>query len=199
MLRRAACVTLRGVRIFVYVLRDPRNGEPFYVGQGVGRRIEKHSLAARRQPSARHSSLVRKRIVEIGRDPTVEYVARGLSPEKADALERELIAEYGRADLKFGPLLNRTEGGRFAGRRWTARERAKVSRSLRGREFSAEHRANLSAAQKGRRYPPEARENMSKAHLGKKYGRRSPEWRANIAAGIKAWHERRRIKKGVEA
>ena len=72
-------------KFYVYMWYD--GDTPVYVGKGCGRRA------------------FRNKEVEV------KIVEEGLSETQALELEKDLIAQYGRADLEEGTLLNLTNGG----------------------------------------------------------------------------------------
>jgi len=84
---------------YVYTLKDPRNGKPFYIGKGTGIRAWEHSAKADETAKGR-------RIAEIqnaGMELVVSKLADGLSELQALKLEAELIAAFGTED--FGGIL----------------------------------------------------------------------------------------------
>lgn len=103
----------RDKRFYVYVYRDPRPGRsmrPIYVGKGTASlgRAELHWL---RGSKNRMFAAVLSKIRKAALSPVIEIVGRFDDEAEAFDLERTLIAEYGRRDLKVGPLVNLTDGG----------------------------------------------------------------------------------------
>lgn len=101
---------------FVYIYYD--HDTPFYVGMGFGIRHTDHIRYAQRaiDTNAQRNRLSHKlnkiiKIMSEGRMPRIELVDQGLTVDQARDRERELIAQYGRADLGLGPLTNLTNGG----------------------------------------------------------------------------------------
>ena len=81
-------------RFYVYRLVDPRDGAPFYVGKGTGRRAHVHVAAVRRGKI--DNGLKCQRISEIlsaGLEVVVETIKDRLTEQDAFVLERRLIAE----------------------------------------------------------------------------------------------------------
>lgn len=98
---------------YVYVISDPRDGQPFYVGMGKNNRAESHLLTSpSKQKSNPHRFRKIKQIQEAGLQPVVTIIADGFT-QKADAgtYERELIAKYGRRCNGTGILTNIKPGG----------------------------------------------------------------------------------------
>jgi hypothetical protein len=102
-----------GRRHFVYVLCRP-NGQPFYVGKGVGNRALHHAADARTTSWLSHKLNVIRTIHRSGNP--ISYFLDSFHEEEieAHARERFLIQSIGRHDLGKGPLTNQTEGGEGA-------------------------------------------------------------------------------------
>jgi len=94
---------------YTYILCRP-SGEPFYVGKGIGFRVFNHEVEADGDKSSHKLRLIRRIRTDGGQ---LVYVIDAFHPDESAALlrERELIARYGRADLKLGLLTNLTDGG----------------------------------------------------------------------------------------
>ncbi len=86
----------------VYIHRRNDTGEPFYVGKGL--------LSAGRPASRLSRNPWWKRIADKY-GYTIEIFAHFSDDQAAQDVERSLIAEFGRADLKQGQLVNLTDGG----------------------------------------------------------------------------------------
>lgn len=93
---------------YVYQLARPWNGVPCYIGKGRGKRAKCHAVLGVNHYNDHLASIYRK---ANGAPVPVTYIAAGLTEDEALALEVELIAAIGRADLKRGPLANWTDGG----------------------------------------------------------------------------------------
>lgn len=84
----------------VYLHRNPKTQEVFYVGIGVETRASDFS-----KRSVFWSNYKNKHGVDV------DVVKRGLSSKKAQLIEVKLIKEYGRRDLGTGSLVNLSHGG----------------------------------------------------------------------------------------
>lgn len=107
---------------YVYLLKDPRDEEVFYVGKGKGNRVDDHFKELKRYIEARAQKryvpfpntdkLSRmKAIQEAGHKVIAEKISDGLNEEAAFWLEEILIERIGRKFLGNGPLLNLEPGG----------------------------------------------------------------------------------------
>lgn len=96
---------------YVYVYRDPRpskNNQPVYVGKGTGDRDLSHwSRGSHNKPFQDFISHLKQRSLVA----PCQRVFETASETEAFAKEIELIALYGRRNLKTGTLFNLTDGG----------------------------------------------------------------------------------------
>lgn len=77
---------------YVYELLDPRTGEAFYVGKGVGRRAWVHESAERRGRERNpFKAAVLAELRASGRSPEVRIVKDGMRERDAYRLERSMI------------------------------------------------------------------------------------------------------------
>lgn len=99
-----------GKRFYVYVLLRP-DGQPFYVGKGLGRRVFQHEMEARNTTLRTHKLNVIRAILRAG--GSIAYAVPHFCDDEtqAHAFEVALIAKLGRHDLRRGPLTNQTDGG----------------------------------------------------------------------------------------
>jgi len=128
---------------YVYTLTDPRNGMPFYVGKGVGRRCHFHAWEAKNSDKPTYKLNKIRKIQSLGLDIVVRKVEENVSHEQAKELECFLIAEM----REFGiDLTNATDGGdgragyvvsqeTIAKTRheWTDEQKQRISNSLKGK------------------------------------------------------------------
>lgn len=148
---------------YVYVYRDPRptkNNQPVYVGKGTGDRDLSHwSRGSHNKPFQDFIAHLKVR----GLVAPCERVLETDIEAEAFAKEIELIALYGRRDLKKGPLFNLTDGGEGASgaiRTDEAKEFLRID-SL-DKWQRPEYRAKVVEAQKAAQSTPEARALKSK-------------------------------------
>jgi hypothetical protein len=128
---------------YVYLLRR-LDGRPCYVGKGKGERW--------RHQRGRNEHLLNiiRQAKLLGKELPAEKIRENLSEDEAFALERKLIAFYGREDLGTGDLVNLTDGGEgLSGYKPSPTSNAKRSAALKGREKTIEHVANAAAALRG--------------------------------------------------
>ena len=98
----SAEVSLR-LGAYVYVLKDPLDGEPFYVGKGRGNRVFSHAADSLKSydlkeiPNAKLQRI--REIHDRGDDVGIELVRHGLDDPTAHEIEAVLIEEYGLTDL----------------------------------------------------------------------------------------------------
>lgn len=111
---------------YCYVLLDPRRPgkhsylnyqfdfEPYYVGKGKGWRLNRHFT---KHESDRDYNNIKfgkiRKIRSAGFDPSKYFsiIIKDSSEEDVFSMEKTLISNIGRLDLKTGPLSNLTEGG----------------------------------------------------------------------------------------
>lgn len=99
---------------YVYVITDPRDSQPFYVGKGKGHRITQHERTARKPASVNdlpHIVRIRE-LLELGMVPMYEKVLFNVSEQAALLKEEQLIDGYGRQWNGTGCLLNTSRGGK---------------------------------------------------------------------------------------
>jgi len=154
--------------VYCYLKED---GTPYYVGKGVGKRAW-----------AKHVT------VDVPSHDRIIMLAENLEEEEALTLEKKYIAEYGRADLNEGPLLNKTSGGQRgtlgivrsdeyrekqrmaqSGKKHTEEHKKKISEMMTGegnpffgQKHSDENRAKISAGRKGKGRDPKSAEHRGK-------------------------------------
>ena len=101
---------------YTYVLIDPRDETPFYVGKGTGGRSNEH--VSKRS----HNHLVNERVEDIETSGLKVKVVKNFhgSEDMAFHIEESMIAYLGRTDLGKGPLLNKSKGGSGGSSGWIA-------------------------------------------------------------------------------
>lgn len=131
-------------KYFVYVFLDPNsNGvfkykdyefefEPFYVGKGSGKRIEKHfNYYVKKSKDQTYKYRKIRSIISKGQTPIIKKIIENVSEKEAFFIECDLIKKIGRYDCGFGPLTNHTDGGEGVSGKFTSEEtKKKISESL---------------------------------------------------------------------
>lgn len=97
---------------YVYIIWKmyTENPIPFYVGKGHWQRLAKHEMKSDENSNVYKTNIIKK---HKRLDINCGYTIINLFKDEEEALikEKELISLIGRADLKQGPLTNKTEGG----------------------------------------------------------------------------------------
>jgi hypothetical protein len=168
---------------YVYVYRDPRplkKDQPVYVGKGTGDRDMSHwSKGSHNKPFQDFISHLKQR----GLVALCERVFETEVEAEAFTKEIELIALYGRRNLKTGTLFNLTDGGEGgSGTVRTAAHKAVDSRFSIEHWKDPEYREKVVAAQKSVQSTPEARAHKSIASTD---AWAKPETRQKRQQGIK--------------
>jgi hypothetical protein len=140
-------------RFYVYCYAEPGKDHPFYIGKGSGERAYDHLRPSNLKRRSRMATKLRG-MLRDGISAAIEFLHVSLAEPDAFALERVLIAKWGRLDLGSGCLCNHTDGGEG------------------GSNTSQETRQRLSAAAKGRPKSPDAIRRSAESRRGQK---RSPE------------------------
>jgi hypothetical protein len=127
---------------YVYMLIDPRNSLPFYVGKGVGRRCHFHKWEAETTDKQSFKLNKIRKIQKLSLSVTIKKVETQVSDDMAKEFECFLISELNDFGIE---LTNLTEGGdgtlgfkrtpeMIAKSRhvWTEEQKTKISNSLKG-------------------------------------------------------------------
>lgn len=95
------------IMFYVYMLVDPRNDTPFYIGKGKGRRAKTHLWEIPETRNAHKENKIAS-IRAAGLEPKIVYVAENIIDESlAYDMETSLISKYGRKGYeKKGILTN---------------------------------------------------------------------------------------------
>lgn len=96
-------------RHYVYLHRRNDTGEVFYVGKGTLRQRQRTQVCERAMSQKRRSRRWQNVVAKHGY--SVQIFASCETDTEAQRLEVALIAEYGRADIGTGSLVNMTDGG----------------------------------------------------------------------------------------
>lgn len=76
---------------YVYILKDPRNGQIFYVGKGNGNRVFAHVNAAINSPKETDKLERIRKIRKSGRDVQYDILRHGLTEKEAFEVEASMI------------------------------------------------------------------------------------------------------------
>lgn len=159
-------------KFYVYVLLDPRKPgkfeysdfcflyEPFYIGKGSGRRINRHLCDDKKELSRNFfkTNIINKINKELGLKPFILKLKINLTEKEAFDLEKKLIQEIGRRDKKLGTLTNLTNGGEgSSGYTHSEESKLKIGISSKGRIPYI----------KGKKHTEETKNKISKSNKGK--------------------------------
>lgn len=136
---------------YVYVHKRKTDGVVFYVGKGSGKRLNNTS-----KRSNHWKSIVNKYgfVAEIVEDNLQEWYAF--------ELEQNLIAYYGRSDLKLGTLVNHSDGGEgTSGNILSENSRNKIKLKILNR--SPEIAKAIGQKLRGRKASDEVRQKMKES------------------------------------
>jgi hypothetical protein len=144
---------------YVYTLTDPRNGLPFYVGKGHGKRCAFHLDEAKYYVKRKSKKLNKiRKLMSLGLKPIISKVEENVSDADAIDFECLLIAEM----RDFGiELTNMTDGGDGAqGYKHTEEHKQLMRKLFAGRIFTEAHRQAMSKPKS-----IEGKANIAKARL----------------------------------
>lgn len=158
---------------YVYMLIDPRNDQPFYVGKGTGNRAVTHLFRKKKRVENQYKEDKIKAIRAAGLEPCVVYVAENiLDEELAHTIETELIMRYGRKGYEpTGILTNKLLDGRPPNHRGKTYE--EIYGSPERAQEQREKRARLQKERGGygpKKHSEETKRRYSITRTGKKYG-----------------------------
>jgi hypothetical protein len=161
---------------YVYILYDPRNNKPFYVGKGTKRR-----LSTTINPNQTGNGLKRlflEEIQAINLKPTIEIVGEFKEESDALAVEKNLVANFGRIIKGTGCLTNYSEGGECSNAGWipSAYTRKLWSTQRRGVRQKDEHVRARVEKTKGKTRTDEQKRKYVLASIR----RTNPELKASI-------------------
>ena len=167
-------------KFYVYVYLDPRPGkglQPIYVGKGTVD-LDRASDHWERRCTNRFLQSVLDKIRLMGLVPQITIAAYMEDEEEAFAMERDLIAQYGRRDLHTGSLCNFTDGGQGTSGLKYSEERLRKAKE----QFSTpEWKALMSEISKKMWSNPDLR---GKTLNARRSHERDPEYRAKLRAAI---------------
>jgi hypothetical protein len=150
--------------VYKHIRKD--NNQPFYIGVGGLITFDYYSRAKGTSSAGkRNRDLKWYDYVNIY-GFNHEIVLDNCSADEAFEKETELIAKYGRIDLKTGILINKTNGGKGT-KGFSEDTRKKCGQSNIGKILSREKRQEISKRNKGRKHSEESKKKISSFHKGR--------------------------------
>jgi hypothetical protein len=165
---------------YVYQLIDPRNGRPFYVGEGKQQRAWSHQKFASGCHNPHKDRVIRK-IQSLGLEVGVELIKTDLTKQKSIQFEEQLIEEIGIENLtnickNANPPILVGEHNGFHGKTHTDANKKKCGNANRGRNNKTKAGTeSISKSMKERWQDPELRKNQINALKSRKGEKRSLE------------------------
>jgi hypothetical protein len=103
---------------YVYVLIDPRNDQPFYVGKGKNKRVKLHFSPyhlKKDSPNPLKTNLINK-LKALGLKPTWKILFKTFNESEAYKMEMYYIKKWGRRIFEENGILTNVESGGIKGR-----------------------------------------------------------------------------------
>lgn len=187
---------------YVYLLIDPRNNSPFYVGKGKGKRAQYHIYQNQKGKNTENpfKDNVIRQILREGLVPLIEYVFHHSDESIAYSFETDLIKKYGRRRYDDnGILTNLCEDSRpphleYSQERKELYRKRMLGNTLNtGRVQSDEEKEKRSAALKrsyetGKRIVTDKmRQATKQTHLGKVVSEKTKSLQSVAAKKNNAW------------
>lgn len=163
----------------------------FYVGKGIGKRIQQHEQEANKGSQSYKSKVIRK-VQALGERIVKTKVALFETHEDALLYEQALIFFM----RPYGHLINLTDGGEgCTGREYSEETRRKISIANKGYVPSEENRRAVSLANKGKVFSEETLRKRSATTKGRPGKSHSEESRRKMSVARKG---RERTEKQME-
>lgn len=163
---------------YVYKLIDPRNGQPFYIGEGKGRRAWSH-LSFNSGCINPHKDRIIKKIQSLGLEVRVSIVKDNLTKEQSMQYEELLIEEIGLANLSnicanSHPPVNYGKNNGFYNKTHTEENKKKCGDANRGKDLkSIDAKKSISDSMIARWNDPAQRANQIQSLTNRKGEKRS--------------------------
>lgn len=170
---------------YVYALYRERKQKPFYIGKGVGDRVDRHFRESNLRANTHKNNIIKKDLA-AGKRIRIKLLAEDLTEAQAFKLEREWIAYYGREVDGTGCLTNLTDGGEgVTGHKHLPATRKKLSRASQEAWSDPARRAAQSEAARRLWQDPRARKDIT---ANRKRTINDPEYKSAMRPRLKQAH-----------
>lgn len=186
-------------KFYTYIYLDPRKRgfycyenvcflyEPIYVGKGKDKRYLDHLKTLKNK----RNNPFKNKLLKILKSEFVLFDIRNyilifnnLLEMDAFNLEKKLIQEIGRKDLKLGPLANLTNGGEGLSNP-SVETRIKISKAQKGKNVSEKTKKQIADSLKGRKCSAETKQKLVIALKGKRIGEKNPMFGKHLSQETK--------------
>lgn len=174
--------------VYIYGLRDPRDGQIKYVGkaQDLVERMKGHFKGAKRQNTPKNAWLLKLKRLDLCPEMVLlEEVPEMIWPEA----ERRWITDMRGKGI---PLKNICDGGEGRTGPLSDETKRKLSIAGRGRKWTPEQRKKASAAQMGHKHSLATKERIRQAAIGRKHTKEAREKMSQVRQGIPKSEEHRK-------
>lgn len=124
---------------YVYLLKHPETGQPFYAGKGKGKRASYHIIKNQHGKNTEnpYKDHVIRQILSAGLVPEIEYIFYSEDEEEAYRFEESTIAKYGRKRYDAnGILTNLCESNRPPRIEYTPERREQLRKRMQGNKIN---------------------------------------------------------------
>lgn len=124
------------LEFYVYVLIDPFNNRPFYIGKGKGDRAFSHTKGWSNYNEDKLNYIQSIRM--LGQEPIIKFIKKGLSNEESLRIEKFLINHF-----SYCLTNKKSIPPDHTGIQLNEEHKSKIRKSLSGRSLTDEHKKKI--------------------------------------------------------